>query len=380
MVSLKDLRISDVMRETKLVAAKDQRLSEVLGTMKKHGIHEMPVVEKGKLIGLIDLDQLIRSRRVPISSEVRSVLNQNPTISPTDTIPRAAKMMLSSDFKAIPVTEKGRFKGMVSRNDIVSRIPELEELKGLTIQDIMTPGPTCVFEGDTVDQARKVMRDLDERSLPVIDKNGNLVGMVDILSIMEVLEKQNLTRRTRARRVVGGKKRPRPIVHDIMTKSVAAIGKKATVRDIVRIMRETGSTNVVITEMDNPVGIVTQWDFLELLASAEEEEGVHIQITGLEHEDASVYDGIYWFVQKFVKKVARSIRPTILHIHGIEHMKDGETVRYTVSIKLVTTRTSFNANREGYDLFGTIDECLAALEKVIKKRVEKKKSRRKGIL
>jgi predicted transcriptional regulator len=379
MVSIKDLTVRDLMKETPFVAKKDQMLSEVLGKMKKHGIHEMPVVEKGKLLGFVDLDQLIRSRRVPMTSEVKSVMTPNPTISIDDSIPQAAKIMISSDSKAIPVIFKERYKGIITRTDIISRIFEIDELMGLKIEEVMTPDPTCIRDSDTVDYARKIMRELDERTLPVVDKTGVLIGNIDIIPLMEVMERQNLTKRSRARRVVGGKKRPRPLVRDIMTEAVTSVGRRTGLKEIIRTMRDTGATSVIITEMDRPVGIVTQWDLLEILASLIGEEGVHIQITGLANEDASVYDGIYWFVHKFLKKVAKLVRPTMLNIHGIEHMKDGLTVRYTFSVKLITTKRTYHINREGYEIFDVLDDCLIAIERLIEKKSDKKKQGRKSI-
>ena len=378
MVSVKELRVKDIMKKTKLVAKKDQRLSEVLGKMKKHGIHEMPVVEKGRLMGFVDLDQLIRSRKVPMTTMVGNILTPNPSISPSDNLPKVAKDMISSDSKAMPVTVKERFQGIVSRTDIIAQIPRIDELKGLQPGDVMTPNPTCVSETDTVDHARKVMRELDERTIPVTDKNGQLIGSVDIMSIMDMLKMQDLTKRSRARKAVGGKQRPRPLVRDIMSGTVAAIGQKATLKDIIKIMRTMNSSSVVITEKDSPIGIITQWDLLEILASMLPKEGVHIQITGLEHEDATIFDAIYWYVQKFLKKVSKRVRPTMLNIHGIEHMKDGITVRYSFSIKLMTSKKPFMVSREGYDLFEVVDQCLFALERMIEKKAGRRKKSRKG--
>jgi len=378
MVSVKELKVKDIMKKTKLVAKKDQRLSEVLGKMKKHGIHEMPVVEKGRLLGFVDLDQLIRSRKVPMTTMVSNILTTNPTISPNDTLPKVAKDMISSDSKAMSVTVRTLFQGIVSRTDLVAKIPQIDELKDLKLVDVMTPRPTCVSETDTVDHARKVMRELDERTLPVTNKKGQLIGSVDIMSLMKILEMQDLTKRSRARKVVGGKKRPRPLVRDIMSGTVAAIGRKATLKDIIKIMRTRHATSVVITEKDFPIGIITQWDLLEVLASMLPKEGVHIQITGLEHEDAAVFDAIYWFVQKFLKKASKRIQPTMLNIHGIEHMKDGITVRYSFSVKLLTSKKPYMARREGYDIFEVLDQCLFALERMIDKKIGRRKKSRKG--
>jgi CBS domain-containing protein len=108
MASIKSFKVKDVMKETDQVASSDQRISEILGQMKKQHIHELPVIEKGKVIGIIDLDKLIKSRRLPLTSEVKHIMVNNPAISTEDSLPTVARIMISSDLKGIPVVEKGK--------------------------------------------------------------------------------------------------------------------------------------------------------------------------------------------------------------------------------------------------------------------------------
>ena len=107
MASIKSYKVKDIMKQTDQFATSDQRISEILGRMKKQHIYELPVVEKGKVLGIIDLDKLIKSRRLPLTSEVKHVMINNPAISPEDSLPTVARIMISSDLKGIPVCADG---------------------------------------------------------------------------------------------------------------------------------------------------------------------------------------------------------------------------------------------------------------------------------
>jgi CBS domain-containing protein/ribosome-associated translation inhibitor RaiA len=237
----------------------------------------------------------------------------------------------------------------------------------------MTHEPITVHEMDAVDIARRNMRELDEWTLPVIDTKGVLSGMVHIMDIVDVMERQ-----VKPKRITGKeKKRPQVRIRDIMSSTVASIGTGAKLGTVVKTMLRFDATSVVITEREVPTGLVTLWDLLEILASFKKREGVHVQITGLDSEDPSIFDGMHYQIRKSVKRISRYISPKVVNVHGIEHCKEGETVRYTLSVKLVTPRKQFAVRDEAYNLMLLLDELLERIERRVKKDREMARSRDK---
>jgi CBS domain-containing protein len=381
MASIKSYKVKNIMKQTDQVATQDQRISEILGQMKKQHIHELPVVEKGKVIGIIDLDKLIKSRRLPLTSEVKHIMVNNPAISPEDSLPTVARIMITSDLKGIPVCEKGKFLGMVSRADLIDKMPFIDEFRNFSFSDIMTPEPMVVKEDDGVDVARRMMHDLDERAVPVIGKDGLVTGTVEIFSLMHLIEMGDANKMSKDKQIIGRRKGTSgggALVRDIMKSTSAALGKKSSITNLVDMMRRTGSTTIVVTDKEMPVGIITQWDLLGAIAALEEREGVQVQITGFDHQDAGVFDGMYGLVQKFVEKIHKNVQPTMLHIHGVEHMKEGEAVRYDLSVRLVTKRTSYTARKENYNLFDALEDCIYVIEHQVTKESDVNKKDRQN--
>src|SRR5438034_1149033 len=50
----------------------------------------------------------------------------------------------------------------------------------------MTPNPQAVAENDTVEKAIQIMRSLGERSVPVVDKNRHLKGVVGMKDVVDL--------------------------------------------------------------------------------------------------------------------------------------------------------------------------------------------------
>ena len=57
----------------------------------------------------------------------------------------------------------------------------------MKIKHWMTPDPITVKPDTLIIDAKKIMRDHNIRRLPVVDKNGKLVGIVTYRNIIEAL-------------------------------------------------------------------------------------------------------------------------------------------------------------------------------------------------
>ncbi len=186
---VQDLTVADFMARDPVWASPDDTLGDALGRMKKHDVHELPVGEKGRLAGVVTMRELMRRHNLPPTAKVSSILQPAPEVSPETKLPAAAEKLISAGFRALPVVERKRLLGIISRTDLVRALVETEALKGLLVQDYMTPNPQTVAEGDTIDRAVHVMQSLGERSVPVVDENGRLKGAVGMKDVAEFFAK-----------------------------------------------------------------------------------------------------------------------------------------------------------------------------------------------
>ena len=56
--SIKNLKAEDVMTKDVISASEEDKLSDVLAKLKKFDIHELPVVRKKRLVGMVSYDTI----------------------------------------------------------------------------------------------------------------------------------------------------------------------------------------------------------------------------------------------------------------------------------------------------------------------------------
>ena len=101
--------------------------------------------------------------------------------APTDSIQHAARVMASDDFGSLPVGEGDRLVGMLSDRDIAVRaVAQGLSPSDCTVSDVMSGDVKYVFEDETVEEAARIMGELQVRRLPVLNRDKRLVGIVSL--------------------------------------------------------------------------------------------------------------------------------------------------------------------------------------------------------
>src|SRR5436309_14331779 len=98
---VQDLRVSDFMSTNLVTASRDDTLGDVLGKMKSNDIHELPVLERKKLVGVVTMRELMRRRNLTPATKGSTVLENPPSITHEMTLPDAAEKVISVWFRDI---------------------------------------------------------------------------------------------------------------------------------------------------------------------------------------------------------------------------------------------------------------------------------------
>jgi len=366
-------KLRQIVEPTEAVARESQTISEVMGLMRRYGIYEIPVLYRRRPVGMVTYDVLSKRRRIPLTARVRNIMVPCPSLAWDSPLHRAMSLMVTTGHKAVAVTDlRGMFRGIVTRVGTLKAVLDSQELCRVRISEVQSQeGIPSVNEDTYLSEARHMMRSIDERSIPVMDRRGNAVGTVHMSDIVEMWLRQD-----RAKLVPGDKVMPRFRVRDVMRGTVPVAAPDDTLCDAISEMLEAETTYVLVVRDGRPERLISAWDMVEhLLSTLRGRKGVHIEITGLE-EDVAVYDGIYWYLQKFLKKNARLCTPQNIKIHVKEVWKSKGPVRYELSIRLKTARKVFSTQSEHWDLFYALDLALGTAEKLLRKEKERTKKRK----
>jgi len=368
--SIKNLKAEDVMSKTFISASEDENLSDVLAKLRKYNIQELPVIRKNRLVGLVSYDTIIKRRNLPLSTKVEHIMSTPPKLSGDSSLTTVAEMLMSSGFRILPITSRGKIlAGVVSRMDLLKGILQDKKLANTEINSIMTQEPQCVLETDNITQARTLMKRLSVRSVPVLDENEKLVGVVGVKDIASIWTPK--TRESRGE--LAGEKISLDVeVKSIMNPDPIFIEKEGKVGEVIKLMQDNDISSVLITENKKPIGIITTLDIIELLARMKERESLYVQIAGLGEEDAEVYDDMYDLIRKSMSKINKIEKTRIFALHVVQYHDKSFVKEYELRARLSTKKQMFYAQGNGWDLMKALDDVLENLERMVTKEKDRR--------
>ncbi len=370
---LRDLKVRDFMSRDVVTGTADEPLTEILGRMRSEDVHEIPIVEKKKLVGIVSMAAIARHKSMQPAAKASHVMVAAPEVSPDLDLPAASEMFLSSGHRSLPITEKGKLVGILSRSDVVRALADCEEVASTKVADVMTPQPQCVNASETVAQARTVMVGLGERAVPVVDGERRLVGVVGLKDLTDVFARP---KEKEKRRGGGGEKDPvRVLVGSIMRPPVT-VGPDATLPKALAVMAEKKISTIVVVEEDEPTGIITGADLVELAARFRERQGLFVQISGLE-EQPDVYDQMYDMIQKSMRRISNLTTPRMLNLHVVQYKADGDKSKWSLRARFATDHRMYYLKHFDWDLFKALDGMLDQLEARIKDQKDLRITERK---
>lgn len=116
--------VRTIMSTKVTTATPDQPVADVLALMERKRLQQLPVVQDGKLVGLItsyDLWQHCRSNPGCEQELVGKVMTQAVVkLAPKDKVGTAAELFMDRRFKTLPVVNlDGKLKGVVTAFDVI---------------------------------------------------------------------------------------------------------------------------------------------------------------------------------------------------------------------------------------------------------------------
>jgi len=114
----------------------------------------------------------------------REIMTTNVTsVTTTAPIREAAAMMRDGDIGSLPVVENGRLVGIVTDRDIVVRAIAQGADASTSISAAMTADVFSVRPDDFVFEAIRLMADKKVRRIPVVSDDGKLAGIIAMADI-----------------------------------------------------------------------------------------------------------------------------------------------------------------------------------------------------
>lgn len=108
-------------------------------------------------------------------------------LSPSDSVLTATKKMLECKRSSAVVTVDNKLRGILTSKDILMRlIVQNLPPESTPVEKVMTMDPECVTVDTPIVDALHTMHDGRFLHLPVVDKDGNFVAIIDVIHIAHI--------------------------------------------------------------------------------------------------------------------------------------------------------------------------------------------------
>ena len=195
--------LRDVMTTNLKTVQQGDTVISVLDKMMRFHIRRMPIMDQGRLVGLVGIREILASTIQQISRELEKLNIELPddcriasglvpkrplaSLPPNASAYHAAGLMKEHHIGSILVMQSGELKGIFTERDVSFRVVS----QGLSpdqtsLSEVMTTDLVTVSPGESCNEVAKRMMDGHFRHLPIIE-DGGPIGILSIRDLFDYL-------------------------------------------------------------------------------------------------------------------------------------------------------------------------------------------------
>jgi len=191
------MHVSNAMTPNPITVAPDVKAKRAAEIMLDHDVSGLPVVDGENLTGIVTKLDFAKVCSWYEEIYVGQVMQASPrTISPSDRVIHARRLLLDEDLIGLPVVEGGELVGIVTMRDVAMKLAAFQEvvpdrykserIRNLLVEDIMTQPATTTRTDAKLSEVSRLMLERRFSSLPVLNLEGELVGLLTKTQLTEV--------------------------------------------------------------------------------------------------------------------------------------------------------------------------------------------------
>ena len=255
---------------------------EILSLMQSEHISAVPVVKEGTLLGIVTRIDLLKH---PEEEQIALLMTRDPvTITPEAPISEAARILIMTGLRRLPVVVKNKLVGIVTVSDIVGAIGQMDIT--VPINDYVKSGVVAVWEDTPINVVSEIIRLSKNDALPVLNNKKELTGIITITDIINLSSIEDSVERSDMSSAgdedkwtwesmrdtmslyygVSKISLPNVSVKKVMIKDVVTAFHKTSVSDCAKKMRRSRIEQVPVITADNKLdGLLLDRDLLQVL-------------------------------------------------------------------------------------------------------------------
>jgi len=122
-----------------------------------------------------------------MNEEVRTIMTTNPEVaSPTQTVEEISNFMVKNMIQQLPVVEDGKLLGLITTHDLWRRYEKSQTIGQLSVREVMNTNVLKIQPKDKVGTAAELFADRRFKTLPVVNIDNELKGVITAFDLIRV--------------------------------------------------------------------------------------------------------------------------------------------------------------------------------------------------
>ncbi len=168
--------VSDIMTAAPIVVEVPGSRSDAINIMVRHELTGLPVIRSsdGKLVGVVSRRDVFRK----FDEDQLSLIMKKEciTITPDATVEDAAAIFSKKRIHRLPVVDEGKLVGIITPTDLLPLVKDMKTT--MVAEDVIRTTCVTAYEEEPLAYTIPAMRISDVPAVPVLDGQGKLVGIL----------------------------------------------------------------------------------------------------------------------------------------------------------------------------------------------------------
>jgi CBS domain-containing protein len=186
------LHVATAISDNFIKVLPDTKVTDAITLMVKNG-GVIVVMDNDKILGWVTPNEILENN--VFKGYAGEIMQRDPIVaSPADRVSHVRRIMLDNNIGRIPIIEGDKLVGMVTEKDIVKAMRSFRDLveggkqeariKNLIVEDIIKMSVKTVYTNTPTTDAAKIMLEENLGGLPVVNLEGQMVGLITRRSII----------------------------------------------------------------------------------------------------------------------------------------------------------------------------------------------------
>ncbi len=188
------LHVASATMDSVIKVLPDMDVRDAMVLLQKTGV--LVAMDGEKVMGWVRPREILAA--VNISGLASDAMRFPLTSNPNDRLVHARRMMLDRGVGRLPVVEGGRLVGIISERDVAKSLRAFRDLNdtaskqyariyNILVSDVMTHDVKYVYADTPLDEVKKIILTENRGGLPVLNRREEVVGMITRRSVLDYL-------------------------------------------------------------------------------------------------------------------------------------------------------------------------------------------------